>query len=89
MSETAMTEAELSKGSGAAPQFIRRLVDLGNVPSRDGERPFVLGDIHRVRLAPSAMLSARLVSIPIVEHVPSLGSSGRPHAVRLQVDERE
>jgi hypothetical protein len=46
-----MTEAELSKGSGAAPQFIRRLVDLGIVPSRDEERPFVLGDIHRVRLA--------------------------------------
>jgi adenylate cyclase len=51
MSETAMTGAELSKGSGAAPQFIRRLVDLGIVPSRDEERPFVLGDIHRVRLA--------------------------------------
>ena len=91
-----MTEAQLSKGSGAAPEFIRRLVDLGIVPSRDGERPFVLGDIHRVRLAQAfersgipleaigtaiasrssvvrlrvliAMLSARLVSILIVEH---------------------
>jgi hypothetical protein len=51
MSEPAMTEAQLSKGSGAAPEFIRRLIGLGIVPSRDGERPFVLGDIHRVRLA--------------------------------------
>jgi adenylate cyclase len=51
MSEPAMTEAELCKGSGAAPKFIRRLVGLGIVPGRSGERPFVLGDIHRVRLA--------------------------------------
>jgi class 3 adenylate cyclase len=46
-----MTEAELSRGSGAAPELIRRLVDLGILPRRDGERPFVPGDIHRVRLA--------------------------------------
>jgi hypothetical protein len=46
-----MTEAQLSKGSGAAPKFIRGLIGLGIVPSRDGEHPFVLGDIHRVRLA--------------------------------------
>jgi hypothetical protein len=38
-----MTEAELSKGSGAAPELLRRLVDLGIVPRRDGERPFVPG----------------------------------------------
>ena len=46
-----MTQADLSRGSGAAPQLIRRLVDLGIVPPRDGQRPFVAGDIHRVRLA--------------------------------------
>jgi hypothetical protein len=44
---------ELSKGSGAARELIRRLVDLGIVPRRDGERPFVPGDVHRVRLAPA------------------------------------
>jgi hypothetical protein len=44
---------ELSKGSGAAGELIRRLVDLGIVPRRDGERPFVPGDVHRVRLAPA------------------------------------
>src|ERR671923_72493 len=32
-------------------QRVRRLVDLGIVPRRDGERPFVPGDIHRIRLA--------------------------------------
>ena len=46
-----MTEAELSRGSGAALELLCRLVDLGIVPHRDGERPFVPGDIHRVRLA--------------------------------------
>jgi hypothetical protein len=46
-----MTGAELSKGSGAALELIRRLVDLGIVPRREGERPFVPGDLHRVRLA--------------------------------------
>jgi adenylate cyclase len=51
MSEPAMTEAELCRGSGAAPELVRRLVDLGIVPRRKGERPFVLGDVHRVRLA--------------------------------------
>jgi adenylate cyclase len=51
MSEPAMTGAELSKGSGAALELIRRLVDLGIVPRREGERPFVPGDLHRVRLA--------------------------------------
>jgi adenylate cyclase len=51
MSEPAMTGAELSKGSGAALELIRRLVDLGILPRRDGERPFVPGDLHRVRLA--------------------------------------
>lgn len=30
-----MTELEVSTGSGAAPELIRRLVDLGIVPSRD------------------------------------------------------
>jgi adenylate cyclase len=51
MSEPAMTDAELAKGSGAALELLRRLVDLEIVPRRDGERPFVPGDIHRVRLA--------------------------------------
>jgi len=51
MSEPAMTGAELSKGSGAALELIRRLVDLGIVPRREGARPFVPGDLHRVRLA--------------------------------------
>ena len=46
-----MTGAELSKGSGAALELIRRLVDLGIVPRREGARPFVPGDLHRVRLA--------------------------------------
>jgi class 3 adenylate cyclase len=51
MNGTAMSEAELSQGSGAAPEFIHRLVDLGIVPGREGERPFVLGDVYRIRLA--------------------------------------
>jgi adenylate cyclase len=51
MSDGAMTEAALSQASGAGPELIRRLVGLGIVPARDGQRPFVPGDIHRVRLA--------------------------------------
>ena len=51
MSGPAMTEAELSRGSGAAPELVRRLVDLGIVRRRKGAHPFVLGDVHRVRLA--------------------------------------
>jgi hypothetical protein len=51
MSDGAMTEAELSTATGAAPGLVRRLVALGIVPGRDGERPFVPGDVHRVRLA--------------------------------------
>jgi adenylate cyclase len=51
MSDGAMTEAELSTATGAAPELVRRLVALGIVPGRDGERPFVPGDVHRVRLA--------------------------------------
>jgi len=35
MSEEAMTERGVSKGSGAAPELIHGLVDLGIVPSRD------------------------------------------------------
>jgi hypothetical protein len=46
-----MTEAELSRWSGAGPEFIGRLVELGIVPRREGERPFVAGDIQRARLA--------------------------------------
>jgi adenylate cyclase len=46
-----VTEAEVARGSGATPELIRRLVDLGIVPRRDGERPFEPGDIHRIRLA--------------------------------------
>jgi adenylate cyclase len=46
-----MTEAELSRWSGAGPEFIGRLVELGIVPRREGEHSFVAGDIQRVRLA--------------------------------------
>jgi adenylate cyclase len=51
MSDGAMTEAELSTATGAAPELVRRLVALGIVPGRDGERPFLPGDVDRVRLA--------------------------------------
>jgi len=51
MSETVLTEAELAERSGATPDFVPRLVQLGILPGRDGDRPFVPGDIHRVRLA--------------------------------------
>jgi DNA-binding transcriptional MerR regulator len=51
MSEPAMTEAELAKSSGSTQELIRRLVELGIVPDRDGQRPFLPGDINRVRLA--------------------------------------
>jgi hypothetical protein len=57
MGGTAISEAELSQGSGAAPELIRRLVDLRIVPSRDGERPFLLGDVYRVRLAQAFQFS--------------------------------
>ena len=46
-----LSEDELARGSGAPPEQIRRLVDLGIVPRRDGERPFEAADVHRIRLA--------------------------------------
>ena len=51
MSETVLTEVELARGSGATPVFVRRLVELGILPGRDGDRPFRPPDVHRLRLA--------------------------------------
>ena len=51
MSDHALSAGELATASGAPLELIHRLVDLGVVPRRDGDRPFGRGDIHRIRLA--------------------------------------
>src|SRR4051812_663963 len=50
-SSGSLSEDELARGSGASPEQIRRLVGLGIVPRRDGERPYEAADVQRIRLA--------------------------------------
>jgi len=46
-----MTEEELASATGVSAATIQRLVELGIVPGRGGDRPFEPTDIHRIRLA--------------------------------------
>jgi hypothetical protein len=51
MEETSFSGAELAGRARVAPELVGRLVELGILRPGDGEAPFGLGDVRRVRLA--------------------------------------
>jgi adenylate cyclase len=51
MEETSFTGVELAGRARVAPELIDRLVALGILTPGDGEAPYTLGDVRRVRLA--------------------------------------
>jgi adenylate cyclase len=51
MEESSFTEAELAARARVAPELVGRLVGLGILRPGDGEAPYGLGDVRRVRLA--------------------------------------
>jgi hypothetical protein len=51
MEETSFSGAELAARARVGPELIGRLVELGILRPMDGQRPFGLGDVRRVRLA--------------------------------------
>jgi adenylate cyclase len=50
MEETSFTGAELAARARAAPELVGRLVELGILRPEQGEAPYGLGDVRRVRL---------------------------------------
>lgn len=50
MEETSFSGTELAARARVGPELIGRLVELGILRPVDGERPFGLGDVRRVRL---------------------------------------
>jgi len=54
MEETSFSEAELAQRARVDPALVGRLVELGILRPGDGEAPYGLGDVRRVRLVPRA-----------------------------------
>jgi adenylate cyclase len=50
MEKSSFTEAELAGRARVAPELVGRLVGLGILAPGDGEAPYGLGDVRRVRL---------------------------------------
>ena len=50
MEETAYSGAELAARARVGPELVERLVELGILRAGDGEAPYGLGDVRRVRL---------------------------------------
>ena len=50
MEETSFSEAELAQRARVDPALVGRLVELGILRAGDGEAPYGLGDVRRVRL---------------------------------------
>jgi adenylate cyclase len=50
MEQASFTEAELAARARVAPALVGRLVELGILRPTDGEAPYGLGDVRRVRL---------------------------------------
>jgi adenylate cyclase len=51
MTEEAFTGAELARRAQVPPELVDRLVELGILTPGDGEAPYGMGDVRRVRLA--------------------------------------
>jgi adenylate cyclase len=68
MEETSFSEAELAQRARVDPALVGRLVELGILRAGDGEAPYGLGDVRRVRLVAaceSAGLSAEGIGAAI------------------------
>ena len=64
MEETSFSEAELAGRARVDPALVGRLVELGILRAGDGEAPYGLGDVRRVRLV-AACESAGLSAVGI------------------------